>query len=141
MSSSTTGHQKSQKGSGVSVGKHFFPIFFLNDATAGTPRHICLSNVSHANIQRSDLPMLYSKWNITRKLDPTLKPSTYEQLRKIHMLSAQKLQCPRRFKEIYPEILHTCSTCPSRDLTSGVFSFYLISSNTSCRTQFVCICA
>ena len=39
----------------------------------------------HANIRRSDLLMLNIKWNITQKLDPTLKPSNYKQLRKKHM--------------------------------------------------------
>ena len=34
----------------------FFPIFFLNEATAGTPRHVCKN--FHANFRRSDLPML-----------------------------------------------------------------------------------
>ena len=48
--------------------------------------------------------MLNIKWNITQKLDPTLKPSNYEQLRKIRMFSAQKFKCPRRFQEIDPEL-------------------------------------
>ena len=41
VSPPTTGHLKSQKWPGVSVGKKMFPIFFLNEATAGTPRHVC----------------------------------------------------------------------------------------------------
>ena len=58
VSPPTTGHQKGQKWSGVSVRKIFFSHFFLNEATAGSPRHV-FENV-HANIRRSDLPMFNS---------------------------------------------------------------------------------
>ena len=42
VSPPATGHQKGQKLASVSVGKLFFPIFFLNEVTGGTPRHTCL---------------------------------------------------------------------------------------------------
>ena len=71
-------------------------LFCLNTATAGTPRHVC--KTFHANIRRSDLPLLNIKWNMAQKLDPTLKPSNYKQLRKIHMISAQKPNVHAVFK-------------------------------------------
>ena len=67
--------------------------------------------------------MLNIKWNITQKLDPTLKPSNYEQLRKIRMFSAQKFKCPRRFQEIDPEVMHTCLMCPCQSFYDCVFFF------------------
>ena len=45
VSPPTTGHRKGQKWSGASVGDLFF---FVNEATAGTPRHGC--KTFHANI-------------------------------------------------------------------------------------------
>ena len=63
--------------------------------------------------------MLNVKWNITQKPDPTLKSRNSKQLRNIRMLSASKSNCPRRFEDVDPEFLLKCSTCPSRDLTSG----------------------
>ena len=69
MSPPTTGHQKGQKQSGVSVGKPFFPI------CVWTRRLQVLQGMSvrksfHANIRKSDLPMVNLKWNMTQKLDP-----------------------------------------------------------------------
>ena len=56
---SATGHQKGQEWSGVSIDKiyqvYLFHFCFLNEATAGTPRHAC--KTFHANIRRSDLRM------------------------------------------------------------------------------------
>ena len=67
----------------------------------------------HANIRKSDLPMVNLRWNVTQKLDPTLEPSNYKQLPKIRMFSAENLVCPQRFIRDGPELLHTCSTCMS----------------------------
>ena len=50
------------------------------------------------------------RWNVTQKLDPTLEPSNYKQIR---MFSAENSICPRRFIRDGPEVLHTCSTCMS----------------------------
>ena len=112
VSPPTTGHQKGQNRSGVSIGKPFFPMFVW------TGRLQVLQGMSirksfHANIRKSDLPMVNLEWNITQKLHPTLKPSTYKQLPKIRMFSAETSICPRRFTRDGPELLHTCSTCMS----------------------------
>ena len=56
---SATGHQKGQEWSGVSIEKiyqvYLFHFCFLNEATAGAPRHAC--KTFYANIRRSDLRM------------------------------------------------------------------------------------
>ena len=80
----------------------------------------------HANIRKSDLPMVNLKWNVTQKLDPTLEPSNYKQLPKIRMFSAENSICPPRFIIDGPELLHTCSTCmsiPRRYLRGMLFIF------------------
>ena len=41
----------------------------------------------HANIRKSDLPMVNLEWNVNQKLDPTLERSNYKQLPKIRMFS------------------------------------------------------
>ena len=78
VSPPTTGRQKGQKRSGVSVGKYVLPTFLLNEATVGTPRHVCTT--FNASVRRFDLPVLKIEWNITQKLDPTLKLSNCKQL-------------------------------------------------------------
>ena len=67
----------------------------------------------HANIRKTDLPMVNLRWNVTQKLDPTLEPSDYKRPPKIRMFSAENSICPRRFIRDGPELLHTCSTCMS----------------------------
>ena len=121
MSPPTTGHQKGQKRSGVSVGTPFFPHFCLNEATASTSRDIC-PYFFHANIRKSDLPVVNLQWNVTQKPDPTLAPSNYKHLPEICMFFAENLICPRRFLRDRPERLHTCSTCMSipRSFLRGV---------------------
>ena len=53
VSPPTTGLEKSHQWPGVSVGnQHPPPHSFLNEATAGTPRHVCRK--FHVNIRRSD---------------------------------------------------------------------------------------
>ena len=64
----------------------------------------------HANIRKSDLPMVNLKWNMTQKLDRTLEPSNFKQLPKIRMFFAENSPCPRRFIGDGPEPLHTCCT-------------------------------
>ena len=72
VSPPTVGHQNGQRWAGVTVGKTFFSLFFvLTEATADTQRHVC--KAFHANIRRSDQPMIYNEWNLTRKRDPTIK--------------------------------------------------------------------
>ena len=46
--------------------------------------------------------MLNIRWNITQKFDPTLKTSTYRQVRKILMFSAQKKNVHAVFKRYRP---------------------------------------
>ena len=78
---------------------------------------------SHANIRRSDLPMFNIKWNITRKLDATLKPSNYKYLREVHKFSAQKSKCSRRFEEIVKYCTHVLRVHPE---TWSPRSFFLL---------------
>ena len=61
----------------------------------------------HADVRNSNLPMVNLKWNMTQKLDPTLEPSNYNQLPKIHMFSETCLICSRRFIRDGPERLHS----------------------------------
>ena len=102
----------------------FFFFFFFNKATASTPRHVCKK--IHANIRRSDLPMLNMKWNIKQKLDPTLKPSNYKQLRKIHMFSAQKSNYSTPFLRDRPwNFVHMFyMSVPRPDLRGVFFCFF-----------------
>ena len=67
----------------VSTGKKN-PHFFLDEATADTPRHI-FRKMFHVKIRTPDLPncMLNINWNLMQKLDPTLKSSDYKQLHTI----------------------------------------------------------
>ena len=115
----TTGHRKGQNRAGVSAGTKLFFFFFLNEATAGTPRHLCIT--FHANIWRSDLLMFNIKSNITQKLDPTLKQVISNSHAKYACFSIKSLNVHAVFKRDR-EILHTCCDYPSQELTS-VFCF------------------
>ena len=80
----------------------------LHDLVERTPRHSC-RNFRERN-RRSDLPVFNIKQNLAKKLDPALKPSHLKEITYLTHFYAQKSKCPRRFREIDPEILHTCST-------------------------------
>ena len=60
----------------------------------------------HANIRKSDLPMVNLKWNLTQKLDPTLERSNYKQQPKVRMFSAENSICQRRVIRDGPKLLH-----------------------------------
>ena len=111
MSPPTTGHQKGQKRSGVSVGKPFFPV--LSERGDCKYQGMSVRTCFHANVRKSDLHMVNLEWNMTQKPDPTLEPSNYRHLPKKSMFSAENLICPRRVIRDGPERLHTCSTCMS----------------------------
>ena len=134
LSPPTTGHRKRPKRAGVFVGRTLFFHFFSERGDCRNSKACQSVKRFHAKIQRSDLPIVNIRWNITQKLDPPLKPSNYMQIPKIRMFYAQKSKSPRRFQEIDPELLHTCCTCPSRDPTSGVCVYLL---NIFGRTQYV----
>ena len=126
VSQSTTGHHKGQNWWGVSVENLFFSPFLFWMRPLNLIQDVPVCKTVHTSIRRSDLPVLNIKWSITQILfDFTLKPSNYKQLRKICMFPAQKSKCPRHFSVVDLEILHTCSTCPSRNLTYGEGSFPL----------------
>ena len=112
MSPPTTGQQKGQKRSGVSVGKPFFS--FLSERGDCKYFKACMSvrKCFHAKNRISDLPMVNLEWNMTQKPDPALEPSNYKHPPKIRMLSADNSIC-LRFVRDGPELLHTCSTCMS----------------------------
>ena len=77
----TTGHQKGQERPGVSVAKPFFPIFVWTrrlQVFQGLSVRTCF----HANIRKSNLPMVNLQRNMMQKPDPTLEPSNYKQLQK-----------------------------------------------------------
>ena len=96
VSPPTTGHQKGQNRSGVSIGKPFFPMFVWTGRLQ-VLKGMCVRKSFHANIRKSDLLMVNLMWNMTQKPDPTLEPSNYKQLPKIRMFSAENSICPRRF--------------------------------------------
>ena len=119
VSPPTTGHQKGQKWSGVSVGIFFSPFFFWTRRLQVLQGISVKTSRKHSKISRACVNI---KWTITQKLDPSLKPSNYKQLRKIHMFPAQMSKCPCRFWERRPRnFAHMF--CQSRDLTTGLFFF------------------
>ena len=91
-----------------------------NEATVGTPRHVCKSFTQTFE----DLTCLLNiKWNITPKLDPTLKPSNYKQLRKMHVFRTKVQMSTPFLRNRSWNFAYKCSACPSRDLTSVFFFF------------------
>ena len=77
-----------------------------------------------------------TKQNLSKKLDPILKPSRLKETTYRPHFHAQKSKSPRRFREVDPEILHACSTCPSRGLTRGwgvLFSFSFLAEKVGLR--------
>ena len=85
-------------------------------------RHAC-GNFRAKN-RRSDVLVSSIKQNLAEKLDPTLQPNHLKETTYLTHFYAPKSKCPSRFYEIDPEILHVCSTCLSRGLTSGVPGFF-----------------
>ena len=68
--------------------------------------------------------------NLANKLDPTLNRSHLKETAYhtgTHFFYARKSQRPRRFWEIDPDFLQTCSACPSWGSTFGFFGFYFFS--------------
>ena len=72
----------------------------------------------------SDRPVFNLKQNLVKKLDPTLKASYFGKMTYLLLIFMPKFQMSTPFLRGYPEILHTCSTCPSRGLASGGFSVF-----------------
>ena len=98
-------------------------FFFFCDPVAGTPRHAC--RFLRAKNRMSDPPMFKIKQNVAKKLDTRhLKEMAY-----LTRFYAQKSKSPRRYEEMDPESLHTCSTCPFRGLTSVVVVFLVFAEN------------
>ena len=93
----TTGHRKCQLWLGVTVRKAYFLHFFYE-------RGDCWYSKQCLNLKRltQTFEQLICMWNsmcsIKQKLDPALKPSKNKKLRKIHIFSGEKSNCPRRFK-------------------------------------------
>ena len=73
----------------------------------------CLYKVSR-KYSKNWLRKTNIKSNLTPEIKYTLKPSNYEAKPWFLHFTAQKSKCPRRFREINPEISRTCSMCPCR---------------------------
>ena len=58
------------------------------------------------------------------KLDPTLKPSNYKQLRKMHVFDTKVQMSTPFLRNRSCNFAYKCSACPSRDLTSVLFFFF-----------------
>ena len=87
-------------------------FFFLDEPPPGAPRHVCTkfsTKYSKNWLRRANI-----KSGLTPKIQCTLKPSNYDAKPWFLHFTARKSKCPRRFWEIDPENLHTCSMCPCR---------------------------
>ena len=91
----------------------------LHKPVGGIPGHA--SRIFRAKNRGSDLPAWSTYSRILRKSGSHTKTKSFARNNVSYSFLRTKVQCPRRFRAIDPAILHTCSTCPSPGLTSGVF--------------------
>ena len=101
-----------------------WPIFFLEEPLPGAPRHVCTSFPQKSKnwLRRTSI-----KSNLKPEIENTLKRRNYDAKPLFLHFTAQKPKCPRRFWEIDPEILHTCSMCPCRAFYEWGFRFLFFS--------------
>ena len=97
---------------------------FLSGRAASRCSKACLYKVSR-KYSKNWLRRTNIKSNLTPEIECTLKPSNYEAKPWLPHFTAQKSKCPRRFREMDPEILRTCSMCPCQAFYECFFSFSL----------------
>ena len=92
------------------VGRKKMTHFFSGRAASRCSK-ACLYKVSRKH-SKNWLRRTSIKSNLTPEIECTLKLSNYEAKPWLSHFTAQKSKCPRRFGEMDPEILRTCSMCP-----------------------------
>ena len=124
VSRPTTLLLKGNKKSGVSGGIYNFYFIFMNKPIPGTLKH-ALERFAHM------LKIWLSRANIksfvSPNVDPILKQSYYKATTLVgtsHLLFARNSKNPRRFWEIYPDMLDTCSMSLFRPVNEGCSIFF-----------------
>ena len=119
VSPPSTGHQKGQKWSGVAVGIQFFHRFFSERGDCMYSKACCVYKVSR---KHSKIWPAYVELNGTQRKNSILHQN--------QVITSNYINCtcfPHKSSNVHavfkrylvdPEILYTCSTCPSRDPTS-----------------------